>query len=49
MDQNQKNQELEKKVNWNKRHLRITFIIAVISFLMISGHFYLHFTGKLPH
>lgn len=40
---------LEKQVKWNKRHLRIVFIISSIALLMIVGHFILHFTGRLPH
>lgn len=41
--------ELEKKIKWNKRHLRIVFIISTLALLMIVGHFILHATGKLPH
>lgn len=44
--QNQLN-ELEKKVQWNKRHLRIVFVIASVTFLMLAGHFVLHGLGKL--
>ena len=40
---------LEAKVKWNKKHLRIVFILSVFTFLALAGHFVLHFTGKLPH
>ncbi len=49
MNQEEKIQDLEKKVKWLKKHLRITFILSVITFLMLAGHFILHATGKLPH
>ena len=39
--------ELEKKIKWNKRHLRIVFIISSIALLMITGHFILHGLGRL--
>ncbi|MCI5055266.1 MAG: hypothetical protein MRY83_04105 [Flavobacteriales bacterium] len=45
----QKLNELESRIKWNKKHLRIVFIISVIALLAIAGHFYLHATGKLPH
>lgn len=47
MKTNEKNQELEAKVNWNKRHLRIVFIISTMTFLMLIGHFFLHATGRV--
>lgn len=40
---------LDERVSWNRKHLRIVFIISVINFLALAGHFYLHATGKLPH
>lgn len=42
-------QDLDKRISWNKRHLRIVFIISVINFAALAGHFYLHYTGNLPH
>ena len=41
--------KLEQQVKWNRKHLRIVFIISSIAFLMIAGHFVLHATGRLPH
>lgn len=45
----QKLMELEKQIKWNKKHLRIVFLISSLALLMISGHFVLHYTGNLPH
>ena len=41
--------ELEKKVLWNKRHLRIVFFISIAALLLILGHFALHASGTTPH
>ena len=49
MTTDEKLENLEKRVAWNRKHLRIVFIIALIALLMISGHFVLHALGKLPH
>ena len=43
----EKFKELEQKVKWNKKHLRIVFIMSTVSLLMITGHFILHGLGKL--
>ncbi len=49
MNSEEKFNELEKRVTWNKKHLRIVFILTVINILALAGHFYLHASGKLPH
>ncbi len=49
MNQEEKIKELDERAAWNKKHLRIVFIMSSISLLMIVGHFILHATGKLPH
>ena len=41
--------QLEKKIKWNRKHLRIVFIISTTALVMIVGHFILHATGRLPH
>jgi hypothetical protein len=49
MNQEEQFKALEEKTRWLRKHLRITFILSVLGFLMILGHFILHATGKLPH
>ena len=49
MNNEEKLKDLEARISWNKRHLRIVFILSSITFLALAGHFYLHFTGQLPH
>ncbi len=49
MNQEEQIQNLDKRVKWVKKHLTITFLLSVITFLMLVGHFILHATGKLPH
>ncbi len=47
MTTNENNHELEARIKWNKRHLRIVFLISTITFFMLIGHFYLHATGRV--
>ena len=47
METKQKLREMEASVKWNKRHLRIVFILAALTFLMLLGHFVLHATGRV--
>ena len=49
MNTEEKLKELDARVSWNRKHLRIVFILATVTFLALAGHFYLHFTGQLPH
>ena len=39
--------KLEEKIKWNKKHLRITFIISSLTLLALIGHFILHATGRV--
>ncbi|MCJ8292323.1 MAG: hypothetical protein HRT58_20995 [Crocinitomicaceae bacterium] len=47
MNQEQKIEELEKQIKWNKKHLRIVFLMSTVALLMLVGHFILHATGKV--
>jgi len=46
---NEELKDLDKRVSWNKKHLRIVFILSVVNLLMLIGHFILHAMGRLPH
>lgn len=47
MNTEQQIKELEAQVKWNRKHLRIVFIISVLTSAALIGHFVLHATGKV--
>ncbi|UTW61227.1 hypothetical protein KFE98_14545 [bacterium SCSIO 12741] len=49
MTKDEQIKDLDKRVKWVKKHLTITFLLSLVTFAMLVGHFILHATGRLPH